>query len=113
VRLRHARSISAANLAGRGLSLTFELDEPAGVTVALRGPGGRTIARRATTVAVRGRVRLRLKPSARVGRTLRRRTRSLRTQVVVTVRDRAGNQRTLRRRVTVRPARRRRRTGRR
>lgn len=112
VRLRHARSISARNLAGRGLAVTFELDEPAGLDVRLRG-AGRTIARRTTTVAVRGRVRLRLKPGRRVGRTVRRRTKTQRAQLVVVVRDRSGNRRTVRRRVTVRPSRRRRRVGRR
>jgi hypothetical protein len=80
--------------------------------VRLRG-AGRTLARRSTTVAVRGRVRLRLKPSARIGRTVRRRTKTQRAQLVVTVTDRSGNKRTVRRRVTVRPSRRRRRVGRR
>ena len=112
VKLRHARRIWAKNLARRGLAITFELDEPAAIDVVLRAPGGRTIARRTTPVAVRGRVRLRLKPTKRVGRTLRRRTRAQRTQLVVTVRDRAGNRRVLRRRVTVRVPRRRRRVGR-
>jgi hypothetical protein len=108
VRLRHARSISAANLARRGLAVTFELDEPAGVRLVLRGAGGRPLATRTTSVAVTGRVRLRLKPSAAGGRALRKRTRALKAELEVTVKDRAGNARTVRRKVTVRPAARRR-----
>jgi hypothetical protein len=58
-------------------------------------------------------VRLRVRPSARTARTLRRRTRALRAELVVVVRDRDGNRRTVRRPVTVRPAARRRRRTRR
>jgi secreted PhoX family phosphatase len=113
VRLRHARSISAANLSRRGLALTLELEEAAVVDVRLVGASRRLVARRTTPVAVRGRVRLRVRPSARTARTLRRRTRALRAELVVVVRDRDGNRRTVRRPVTVRPAARRRRRTRR
>jgi hypothetical protein len=103
VRLRHARSISAANLARRGLAMTFGLDEPAAIDARLLAPGGRQIARTRTSVAVSGRVRLRVRPGPRTGQALRRRRRPLKARLVVVVRDRAGNRRTIRRRVTVRP----------
>jgi secreted PhoX family phosphatase len=109
VRLRHARSISAANLTRRGLALTLELTEPSALDVRLTGASGRTLARRRTPVAVRGRVRVRVKPGGATARTVRRRTRALRAQLVIVVRDAAGNRTTVRRKVTVRPARRRRR----
>ena len=111
VRLDVARSISVANLNRRGLALTFVLDEPAGIAITLRSPSGNVIARRRTPVAVRGRVRLRLRPSAKVARGLRRGGRARRSVLMVTVVDRAGNARKLRRAVTVRPAQRRRRGG--
>jgi len=111
VRLRHARSISATNLARRGLALTFEVTEPAKVDIKLSG--GRTLATRSTTVAVRGRVRLRVKPGKKTAAALRKRKKALRAQLTVTVTDRAGNRRVVRRRVTIRPAARRRTRGRR
>jgi hypothetical protein len=113
VRLRTARSISAANLTRRGLAITFEIDEPVGLEIKLRSPSGNLIARRGTPVAVSGRVRMRLKPSGRAARGLRGTRRSRRSTLVVTVVDRAGNARVIRRAVTVRPAARRGRRGRR
>ncbi len=113
VRLRTSRSISVTNLTRRGLAVTFELDEPAGIELKLRSAGGTVIAKRGTPVAVSGRVRMRVKPSAKVARGLRRAQRTRRSTLVITVVDRAGNARVLRRSVTVRPAARRRRVGRR
>ena len=101
VRLRAPRSISVAELGRRGLTLTFELDEPAGIEVKLRTASGNVIAKRGTPVAVSGRVRLRLRPPARVSRALRRGRRVRRSTLVVTVVDRAGNARVVRRPVSV------------
>lgn len=101
VKLKHGTAISTAALLKSGLALTLELDEPARVEVRL--VGGRTLARRTTSVAVAGRVRLRLKPSTAVARTLRRRTKRLSAQLVITVTDKAGNKRTVRRKVTIKP----------
>ena len=102
VRLRHARSISPANLARTGLAVTLELDEPTRVEVKLRSAAGNVMGRRATPVAVRGRVRLRVRSTPRVARGLRRARRTRRATLVVVLRDRAGNATTVRRRVTVR-----------
>ncbi|HEV2813532.1 MAG TPA: alkaline phosphatase PhoX [Solirubrobacteraceae bacterium] len=88
-----------------GIPVTIELDEPAGVTVTLEVVPNRgrwtTIARSRPTVAVRGRVVLRLRAQRTTARRLRGRSR-VTARVVVTATDAAGNRRVARRTVTLR-----------
>ncbi len=90
----------------RGLPVTVELDEPAGLDVRLevvpnRGRGWVRIARRRPSVAVRGRVVLRLRVAEGGKRRLRGRD-QVTVRVAVTATDAAGNRRTARRTVTLR-----------
>jgi len=98
-RLRFARALTARTLRRRGLRLTLELDEPAVVDARLTVLG-RTVRRR-TTVAVRGRVGLLLRPDTTTTRRLGRLRRPAVGTLVLTLRDQAGNTRTVRRRVRV------------
>ena len=102
VRLRVPRSISLRDLRERGLPVTFETDEAATAEVLLRFPRGRTVARRRPPVAVRGRVRVRLRPGAGFIRMLRRRGRPAEAVVTLVLTDTAGNRRVLRRTVVIR-----------
>ena len=113
-RLRHARSISARNLAGRGLAVTFELDEPAGArrprcaARAGRSRGGRRRSRCAGACAcASSRARASAARSAAARRAAARAAASSPSRTGRATRGRS------RRRVTVRASRRRRRVGRR
>jgi secreted PhoX family phosphatase len=100
------KSLTTRRMLTRGLSVLLQIDEPAGIELVLRAPGFGVLAQRRTTVAVAGRVRLRLRPArATVKRKLRRRKRVLRATLTVTVRDAAGNTRTARRTVKLTPPR--------
>ena len=102
VKLRTVPSVSATKLAGKGVPLTLEIDEPAGVDVRIVAQGGRTLGTRSTSVAVRGRVRLRVKARRALRRPMRGRRQSQRAELIVTVTDHAGNQRRVRKPITIR-----------
>lgn len=93
-RLTVARRIARADLERRGLPVTLVLTEPAAVRATLYARGGRQLARFDSGVVVRDRVAIRLKPGAapkqaNVG------------ELVIRLRDAAGNRRVLRRRVRI------------
>jgi secreted PhoX family phosphatase len=108
LRLLERRRQPLARLLGRGVELSFRVDEPSRVTITLLGRltirrGGRRVRGRARRLArgrvnVRraGRVTVRLRPRAAI-RLLLRRERELPATLVVTAVDRSGNRTTRRR----------------
>ena len=108
VRLGVRRRLRRRSLLRYGLPVTLDLDEPAGVRLRLDVPAVRRgrrvryvpVARAEPTVAVNGRVVLRLRPLAGVARRLRRRAPAF-ARLTVIATDPAGNRRIVRRRVTL------------
>jgi uncharacterized protein len=107
LRVRVKRRFSLAKFLARGLPVRMELDDFAGVKLTLKQPGGDgrkavTLATAAPSVAVRDRMTLRLKPTEKARRMMRKSgDEEFVTRLKVVATDGAGNQTVVRRKVVL------------
>ncbi|CAA9497204.1 MAG: hypothetical protein AVDCRST_MAG85-1538 [uncultured Solirubrobacteraceae bacterium] len=88
-----SRQVKMGTFLERGLPIRLEISEPAGIELTLRAKGFGVLGRARTTVAVSGRVplRVRVKGSSLRRRLRRRRARTLNAVLTIRVTDSAGN----------------------